>query len=72
MGFASSSAYYQRLMNKVVTERCYVFCYLDNAIMTTRDFEEHERVLRILLSRLQDHGEFSTPTSVYDTALFCF
>ena len=55
MGLASSSAYYQHLMNEVVTELSNVFCYLDDTIVMTRDFEEHKRVLRTLLSRLRDH-----------------
>ena len=55
MGLASSSAYYHRLMNEVVTGLCNVFCYLDDIIVMTRDFEKHKRVLRTLLSRLRDH-----------------
>ena len=56
MGLASSSAYYQRLINNVVTGLSNVFCYLDDIIVITRDFEEHKLVLRTLLSRLRDHG----------------
>ena len=56
MGLASSSAYYQRLMNEVATGLGNAFCYLDDIIVITRDFEEHKRVLRIFLNRLRDHG----------------
>ena len=48
MGLAFSSAYHQRLMIEVVTGLSDVFCYLDDIIVMTRDFEEHKRVLRDL------------------------
>jgi len=56
MGLASSSAYYQRLMNEVVADIPHVFCYLDDIIIMTPDLDEHERILRILMQRLREHG----------------
>ena len=56
MGHASSSSYYQRLINEVVTVLSNVFCYFDDIIVMTRDFKEHKPVLRTLLSRPRDHG----------------
>ena len=48
MGLASSSAYYRRLMNEVVTGLSNVFFYLDDIKLMTRDFEEHKRVMQTL------------------------
>ena len=56
MDLTSNSAYYERLINEVVTELDNVFCYLDDIRVTTRHFEEHKRFLRTVLSRLRNHG----------------
>ena len=50
-GLASSSAYYQRLMNEVVADILHVFCYLDDIIVMTPDLHEHERILHVLMQR---------------------
>ena len=56
MGLASSSCYYQRLMNEAVGNIPHVFCYLDDIIIMTKDLEEHRQTLRQVFARLKDHG----------------
>ena len=56
MGLFSSSCYYQRLMNEVVSRLLQVYCYLDNLIIMSQSYEEHVQLLRQVFSRLCEHG----------------
>ena len=56
MGLASSSAYYQQLMNEMVSGLPRVFSYLDDLIVVGRTRDEHDRTLCALLRRLSEHG----------------
>ena len=56
MGLASSSCYYQRLMNEVISGLPQVFCYLDDIIVMSKTYDEHIVLLRQVFNRLSDHG----------------
>ena len=56
MGLASSSCYYQRLMNKIISGLLQVYCYLDDIIIMSEDREKHIQLLRKVFKRLQEHG----------------
>ena len=56
MGLSSSSCYYQRLMNEVVSGLPQVYCYLDDLIIMSQNYDEHVQVLRQVFSRLCEHG----------------
>ena len=56
MGLSSSSCYYQRLMNEVVSGLPQVYCYLDDLIIISQNYEEHVQLLRQVFSRLCEHG----------------
>ena len=53
MRLASSSAYYQRFMNQVVTDIFRVFSNLDDVIVMTPDLHEHKPILHVLMQRLR-------------------
>jgi len=56
MGLATSSCFYQKLMNEVISGLPQVFAYLDDLIIMSQTKEEHLRTLQCLFSRLQTHG----------------
>ena len=56
MGLASSSCYYQRLMNEAISNIPQVFCYLDDIIIMSKNLKEHRQTLRQVFARLRDHG----------------
>ena len=56
MGLSSSSCYYQRLMNEVVSGLLQVYCYLDDLIIMFQSYEEHVQLLCQVFSRLCEHG----------------
>ena len=56
MGLASSSCYYQRLMNEALSNIPQVFCYLDDIIIMSKSLKEHQQTLRQVFARLKDHG----------------
>ena len=56
MGLASSSCYYQRLMNEVISNLPRVFCYLDDVTIMSEDLGEHMSLLHQVFSRFRDHG----------------
>ena len=56
MGLSSSSCYYQRLINEVVSGLPQVYCYLDNLIIMSQSYDEHVQLLRQVFSRLCEHG----------------
>ena len=56
MGLATSSCYYQRLMNEVFAELTNVFAYLDDIIVMSQTKEQHAQLLDKLFERLKVHG----------------
>ena len=56
MDLSSSSCYYQRLMNEVVSGLPQVYCYLDDLIIMSQSYDEHVQLLRQVFSRLCEHG----------------
>lgn len=54
-GLCSSPATWQRLMNIVLGNDLepYVFCYLDDIVIVTQDFEKHLEILAEVLKRLR-------------------
>ena len=56
MGLATSSCYYQRLMNEVVAGLPNVFAYLDDIIAMSQTKEQHAQLLDKLFERLKVHG----------------
>jgi transposase InsO family protein len=57
-GLTNAPATYQRLMDRVLGQDLnpYVFCYLDDIIIVTQDFEKHLEILETVFSRLHDAG----------------
>ena len=56
MGLSSSSCYYQRLMNEVVSGLPQVHCCLDDLIIMSQSYDEHVQLLRQVFSRLCKYG----------------
>ena len=56
MALASSSCYYQRLMNKAISNILEEFCYLDDIIIMSKNLKEHRQSPRQVFARLRDHG----------------
>ena len=56
MGLASSSCYFQRLMNEVIADIPQTIAYMDDVFLATSSLEEHLVLLRQIFSRLRDHG----------------
>ena len=56
MGLSSSSCYYQRLINEVVSGLPQVYYYLDDLIIMSQSYDEHVQLLRQVFSRLCEHG----------------
>ena len=53
-GLAQAPAYFQNLMNKVLTGLNFAISYLDDIIIFSETPEEHLRHIKIVLKRLQD------------------
>ncbi len=56
MGLASSSTYFQRLMNEVLSGIPQVFAYLNDIIIMSETQAEHSHLLDLVFQRLQSHG----------------
>ena len=56
MGLATSSTYFQQLMNEALVGIPQVFCYLDDVIVICRNRTDHERTLNQVFTRLRGHG----------------
>jgi len=56
MGLASSSTYFQQLMNEVLSGIPQTFCYLDDIIIMSSSSLEHQQTLHQVFTRLQEHG----------------
>ena len=52
-GLAQSPAYFQRLVNKVLSGLTFVFGYLDDILVFSPDMKSHLEHLRLLFQRLQ-------------------
>ena len=55
-GVASASAVFQHIMERVLQGIPRVICYLDNILITGKDYQEHLTNLKAVLKRLQDFG----------------
>ena len=56
MDLATSSIYFQQLMNGALAGIPQIFCYLDDVIVMSRNPTDHERTLNQVFTRLCDHG----------------
>ena len=57
MGLATSSGYFQKLMNEVLSGLPQVFvCLNDIIIIMSSSLEDHQRVLNLVFKRLEEHG----------------
>ena len=57
-GLTNAPATFQRLMDKIITPdlKPNVFCYLDDIIILTENFEEHLKNLEIVLEKINQAG----------------
>ena len=53
---ATSSGYFQKLMNELLSGLPRVFVYLDDIIIMSSDLEDHRKMLTLIFERLQQHG----------------
>ena len=52
-GLAQALAYFQRLVNEVLSSLTFAFGYLDDILVFSPDMETHLQYLRLLLERLR-------------------
>jgi hypothetical protein len=55
-GLRNAGNTFQRMMDHILAGLCFVFCYLDNIIIASKDEQEHLEHLREVFSRLCDAG----------------
>jgi Reverse transcriptase (RNA-dependent DNA polymerase)/RNase H-like domain found in reverse transcriptase len=55
-GLKNAGMTFQRMMDQIFADIPYVFIYLDDVLVASRDMEEHQRHLRQVLSLLQANG----------------
>jgi hypothetical protein len=55
-GLRNAGNTFQRMMNRILAGLSFVFCYLDDIIIASRDEREHLEHLREVSSRLRDAG----------------
>ena len=57
-GSTNAPATFQRLMDKIITLdlKPNVFCYLDDIIIVTKNFEEHLKTLETVLEKINEAG----------------
>ena len=53
---ATSAAYYQQLMNEVISGLSQAYSYLDDIIIMGRTKKEHDETLHHIMIRLREHG----------------
>ena len=55
-GLTNTSATLQRLMNKIITLnlKSNVFCYLDDIIIVTQNFDDHLKYLNLVLNKIKE------------------
>ena len=56
MGLATSSTYFQQLINEALARIPQIYCYLNDVIVMSRNPTDHERTLNQLFTRLRDHS----------------
>lgn len=58
MGFGMRNAAqtFQRFMNQVVGDLDFIYCYIDDILLASKDINEHLEHLNILFSRLNEYG----------------
>ena len=55
-GLKNAGQAFQRFIDTVCQGLDFVFVYVDDILVASKDAEEHERHLRQLFQRLQEHG----------------
>ena len=55
-GLRNAGNTFQRMMDRILAGLSFVFCYLDDIIIASRDEEEHLEHLREVFSRLREAG----------------
>lgn len=55
-GLRNAAQTFQRLMNSLLNDLSFVFCYLDDILIASKDEKEHIAHLRIIFDRLQQAG----------------
>lgn len=55
-GLCNAAQSFQRFMDTVTRELDFVFCYIDDLLVASKDREEHSQHLRILFERLKTYG----------------
>ena len=55
-GISSAPGIFQRCMEKLFSNMDNVLCYLDDILVIGKDLEEHNRILEVVLYRLQEAG----------------
>ena len=56
MGLATSSGYFQKLMDEILFGLPQVFVYLDDIIIMSSSLENHQRLLNLVFKRMEEHG----------------
>ena len=56
MGLKNASQAFQRLMDSILGDLEFVFVYIDDILIASKDREEHLRHLKIVFSRLHQYG----------------
>jgi len=55
-GLRNAAQTFQRLMDEVLAGLPFVFCYLDDILVASRNHQEHVAHLEVVFTRLQQHG----------------
>ena len=55
-GLRNAGNTFQRMMDRILAGLSFVFCYLDDIIIASRDEQEHLEHLREVFSRLREAG----------------
>ncbi|XP_061887393.1 uncharacterized protein LOC133638619 [Entelurus aequoreus] len=63
-GLKNAAQTFQRLMDTVLRDLSFVFVYLDDILVASTSEAEHLSHLRLLFSRLQQHGAIPLPSKV--------
>ena len=60
-GLSGAAQTFQRMMDWVVQDLDFVFCYMDDILVASESDEQHKEHLRILFNRLELHGLIVKP-----------
>ena len=55
-GLCGAGQTFQRMMDEVLVDLDFCFCYMDDILVASRNMEQHQQHLREVLTRLQKHG----------------